>query len=47
MKEIVDLQNSQREQSENLDQEERWEEILKSKRFKYFIFTCPFSRAAK
>ncbi|WP_245609384.1 hypothetical protein [Wolbachia endosymbiont of Trichogramma pretiosum] len=39
----MDLQNSQREQGENLDQEERREEILKSKRFKYFIFTfqCP------
>lgn len=43
MKEIVDLQNSQREQGENLDQEERWEEILKSKRFKYFIFTSQCS----
>lgn len=43
MKEIVDLQNSQREQGENLDQEERREEILKSKRFKYFIFTSQCS----
>ncbi|RDD33609.1 molecular chaperone DnaJ [Wolbachia endosymbiont of Cylisticus convexus] len=43
VKEDLDLQNSQREQGENLDQEERWEEILKSKRFKYLIFIAQYS----
>ncbi len=43
MEETVDLQNSQREQSENLDQEELKDEMFKSKAFKYLILTSQIS----
>ncbi|UIP92402.1 hypothetical protein JSQ73_004335 [Wolbachia endosymbiont of Anopheles demeilloni] len=43
VKEAVDLQNSQREQGENLDQEELKDEMFKSKAFKYLILTSQIS----
>lgn len=42
-KKAMDLQNPQREQSENLDQEELKDEMFKSKAFKYLILTSQIS----
>lgn len=42
VKKIVDLQNTQQEQGENLDQEELKEEMFKSRKYKFLTFTSQY-----
>ncbi|MDE5062566.1 hypothetical protein [Wolbachia endosymbiont of Drosophila tsacasi] len=42
VKKIVDLQDTQQEQGENLDQEELKEEIFKSRKYKFLTFTSQY-----
>ncbi|MBC6686193.1 J domain-containing protein [Wolbachia pipientis] len=42
VKKFVDLQNTQQEQGENLDQEELEEEMFKSRKYKFLTFTSQY-----